>query len=274
MSSLSKLDDLFVSLPSSAKILFIFWTYLAVSGWFSTYMLISMIGGARSENMIDTIIPQDAFIWTAAVMMLSSMIVLGLLFYGRYTRKKKDVVKEALREYEETNRFVDPKMRFDLAVVLFWFGGSVLNVLFSMCLLIIAVVWLDAVLEPPILYALVGFGISFFAAVPMYLITQFMANGVLDAKAAKKLARAIIGSDETRKVIGTVCSKLGVADKETVNRIYENVRSQIAATEYSELTPDEILLISRVAGESKCEDRGASAHREESRSKPDGIFRK
>jgi len=266
MSSSSRLDDLFVSLPTPAKMWMFIWTYLAVSGWFSTYMLISMIGEAGRNNMIETLIPGDAFIWTVVVMMLSSLIVIGLLFYGRYTRKKKDVVKEALKDYEETNVFVDPKMRFDPAVILFWIGGSVLNVLFSLSLLIAAIKYTDVVFDPSILYALAGFGIAFFAAVPMFLITQFMANGVLDAKAAKKLVKAVIGSDEIRKLVGTVCSKLGIADKETVDKVYETVRNSISAAEYSELTPDEILLISKVANES------AALKERTPGSKSDGIF--
>ena len=266
MSSSSRLDDLFVSLPTPAKMWMFIWTYLAVSGWFSTYMLISTIGGARRNNMIETIMPEGDFIWTVAVMMLASMIVMGLLFYGRYTRKKKDVVKEALKDYEETNVFVDPKMRFDPAVLLFWIGGSVLNVLFSLSLLIAAVKFTDIIFDPSILYALAGFGIAFFAAVPMYLITQFMANGVLDAKAARKLVKAVIGSDEIRKLVGTVCSKLGIADKETVDRVYEAVRNSISAAEYSELTPDEILLISKVANEN------TALRRKDLETRSDGIF--
>ncbi|MCL2786416.1 MAG: hypothetical protein FWD81_04260 [Methanomassiliicoccaceae archaeon] len=264
MSSSSKFDDMFVSLPALAKVWIFMWTYLAVSGWFSTYMLISLIGGARGKNMIDTLIPEEVFIWTVAVMMLSSMIVIGLLFYGRYTRKKKDVVREALKEYKETQAFTDPKMRFDPAVVVFWFGGSVLNVLFSLSLMILIMKYTDVLLDPSIMYVLVGFGISFFAAVPMYLITQFMANGILDAKAVKNIAKAIIGADETKKVIGIVCSKLGIADRDAIDRVCDRVRGKISAAEYGELTPDEILLISKAINESK---EGTRA------SKPDGIFR-
>ena len=67
--------------------------------------------------MIETLMPEDAFMWTVFVMLLSSLTVIGLLFYGRYTRKKKDVAKAALKKYEETEIFIDPKMRFDPAVI-------------------------------------------------------------------------------------------------------------------------------------------------------------
>jgi len=263
MSSSSKIDDVFVSLPTAAKIWIFMWSYLAVSGWFSTYMLIKVIGEARRNNMIETLMPGDAFIWTVTVMMLSSLIVIGLLFYGRYTRKKKDVTKAALREYEEKKTFINPKMRFDPAVVLFLIGGSVLNVLFSISLLIVLLNHMDIVLDPPVMYVLAGFGISFFAAVPMYLITQFMANGVLDAKAVKNLAKMIVGSEESKKIIATVCSKIGIADKDTVDRIYEKVRGKISAAEYEKLTPDEMLMISKAIEENKEEIKGS-----------DGIFNK
>ena len=259
MSSLSRLDDMFVSLPTIAKIWIISWTYLAVSGWFSTYMLISQIGGARRNDMIDTLIPEEAFILTVIVMMISSLTVIGLFFYGRYTRKKKEVAKTALKRYEETKVYVDPKMRFDFTVAIFWIGGSVLNVLFSLTLFVAALKYTGIVLDPPILYALIGFCISFFSSVIIYVITQFMANGILDAKAVKKMVRTIIGSDETKKVIITVCNKLGILDKEKIERIYDLVRDRIAACEYNELTPDEVLLINKAIEETKAgnaKDRG------------------
>ncbi|MCL1905064.1 MAG: hypothetical protein FWG19_02950 [Methanomassiliicoccaceae archaeon] len=262
MSSPSRFDDVFASLPLPAKIWIFMWSYLAVSGWFSTYTLISSIGGTRRNDMIQTLMPGDVFTLTAIIMMLSSLVVIGLLFYGRYTRKKKDVVKEAVKRYEETKIFTDPKMKFDLTVLIFWIGGAFLNVLFSLCLFVAALIYVNAVLDPPILYVLVGFGISFFAAVPMYLITQFMANGVLDAKAVKGLVRTVIGSDGTKKVISLVCTKLGIMEKETVDRVYEKVRDKIRAAEYSELTPDEMLAISKAISENS-----ADVH------KPDGIFR-
>jgi len=182
MSSSSKLDDMFASLPLPAKIWMFLWTYLAVSGWFSTYMLISKIGEARRIEMLETLIPREAFVWTVAVMMISSLIVIGLLFYGRYTRKKKEVVKAAVKKLEETNVYVEPKMKFDPSVLLFWIGGSILNVLFSLCILTVIVGHLAVTFEPQILYILIGFIISFFIAIAMFLITQVMANGVLDAK--------------------------------------------------------------------------------------------
>jgi hypothetical protein len=260
MSSRSKWDDMFVSLPPIAKMWIISWTYLAVSGWFSTYMLISQIGEARRNDMIDTLIPGEAFVWTVAVMMISSLTVIGLFFYGRYTGKKKEVTKAALKKYEESHVYVDPKMRFDPAVMIFWIGGSILNVLFSLTLFFVVIKYTDVVLDPPILYVLAGFCISFFSSVIIYIITQFMANGILDAKAVKNIMRTIIGSDETKKVIGTVCNKLGIMDKELVDRIYNKVRDRIAACEYNELTPDEVLLINKAIEESKAsnaEDKGA-----------------
>jgi len=269
MSSPSRLDDMFVSLPAAAKVWIYLWTYLAVSGWFSTYMLISKIGGARRNEMIESLMPEEAFMWTVIVIFVSSLTVIGLFFYGRYTRKKKDVAKAALKKYEETRMFVDPKIRFDPAVVIFWIGGSVLNVLFTLTLFMVMIYYTGLVLDPPILYALIGFCISFFSAVIIYLITQFMANGILDAKAVKRIVRAIVGSDETRRVVGTVCSKLGIMDKETVNGVYERVKSSISAAEYNELTPDEVLMINEAIKES-AHDRGG----ERRDLRPDGIFRK
>jgi len=250
MSSLSRIDDVFASLPLAAKIWIFLWTYLAASGWFSTYMLLSSIGDTRRNGMIDTLMPDYAFVWTVAVMFLSSFVVIGLLFYGRYTRKKKDVVKAALKKYEETNEYIEPKIRFDLAIVAFWIGGTILSVLFSLCVLVAFVKNMDTWFEPAVLYPLIGFGISFFVAILMYLVTQMMANGVLDAKAAKKMVKSIIGSDVTRKIVGTVCTKLGITDQATVDRTYEKVKEKITACEYKGLTPDEILLISKAIGES------------------------
>jgi hypothetical protein len=242
---------MFALLPLPAKIGMFLWTYLAVSGWFSTYMLISKIGEARRNEMLETFIPKDAFVWTAAVMMLSSFIVIGLLFYGRYNRKKKEVVKAAVKKYEETNVYVDPKMRFDPAVILFWIGGSVLNVLFSLCALVVAVEYLDVASESHVLYMLIGFLISFFVAVIMYLVTQVMANGVLDAKAVKNFMKMIVGSPQTKKVVGTICKKLGIMDQEAVDRIYERVKGRIKSASYDELTPDEVLIVNKAIEESK-----------------------
>jgi len=248
MSSPSRFDDVFVSLSLAAKIWVFLWSYLAVSGWFSTYMLVSMIGETRRNDMIGDLMPGSTFAWSVTVMMLSSFVVMGLLFYGRYARKKKDVAKAALKEYEKTNVFVRPEMKFDPAVIVFWVGGSVLNVLFSTALLITAIVYLDLVFEPSVMYLLIGFGISFFSAVLMYLVTQFMANGILDAKAVKSLLKAVVGSDGARKVVGAVCGKLGITDIDTVNGIYDRVKEKIAANNYNELTPDEMLAISKAIG--------------------------
>ena len=274
MSSLSRLDDMFVSLPTAAKIWIWLWSYLAVSGWFSTYMLISKIGETRRNNgMIQTMIPEEAFMWTVIVIMISSLTVIGLFFYGRYARKKKDVAKAALKKFEETNVFVDPKMRFDPAVIIFWIGGSVLNVLFTLTLFTLIISYTDIVFDPPILYALMGFCISFFSAVVIYLITQFMANGILDAKAVKKIVKTIVGSDETRKVVGAVCSKLGIADKDTVNGIYEKVKNRISAAEYKDLTPDEVILINRAIAENEEALNGNMGERE-NKGDLDWMFRK
>jgi hypothetical protein len=201
--------------------------------------------------MIETLMPEDAFIWTLIVMMLASLIVMGLLFYGRYTRKKKDVAKAALKKYEETDVFVEPKMRFDPAVTVSWLGGSFLNVLFSLGLLMTVVMYTDISSGPSIVYVLVGFAISFFVAVPMYLMTEFMANGVLDAKAVKNMVRRIIGSDDTKKMIGLVCTKLGIMDAAAIERICEKLRNSISASEYSDLTPDEMLLISKAVSDNE-----------------------
>jgi hypothetical protein len=241
---------MFVSLPTIAKAWMFAWAYLAVGGWFSTYMLISEMGGTRRNDMIDALMPLEAFALTAAVMMISSLTTIGLFFYGRYARKKKDVAKAALKKYEETRVYIDPKMKFDPAVAVFWIGGSVLNVLFCLTLFIAVLKNTGAVMDPPIMYALAGFCISFFGSVLMYLITQFMANGILDAKAVKSIAKAILGSDETKKVIAAVCRKLGVADGRAVDRVYDAIRDKIHACEYSELTPDEVLLISKAIEES------------------------
>jgi len=235
----------FMSLPFAAKVWVFIWTYLAASGWFSTYMLISQIGETRGNNMIETLMPTEAFMWTVIVMFLSSFVVIGLLFYGRYTRKKKDVVKAAVKKYEETKEYVEPKIKFDLAVAAFWIGGTILSVLFSLCILVALIKNMETWFEPAVVYPLIGFGISFFVAILMYLITQVMANGVLDAKAAKRMLRAVVGSDVTRKIIATVCTKLGIMDKGKVDRIYEAVRERITAAEYGELTPDEVLIISK-----------------------------
>ncbi|MCL2607759.1 MAG: hypothetical protein FWD92_04315 [Methanomassiliicoccaceae archaeon] len=248
MSSPSRFDDVFVSLPFAAKIWIFLWSYLAVSGWFSTYMLVSMIGETRRNDMIGDLMPETTFLWSIAVMMLSSLIVIGLLFYGRYTRKKKDVAEAALKEYEKTKVLVQPEMRFDPAVIVFWIGGSVLNTLFSAALLVTAVLYLNLLFEPPVMYLLIGFGFSFFSAVIMYLVTQFMANGILDAKAVKRLLKMIAGSDGARKVVGAVCGKLGITDMDTVNRVYDIVKDRITAKEYNELTADEVLAISRAIG--------------------------
>jgi hypothetical protein len=236
---------MFASLPLPAKIWMFLWTYLAVSGWFSTYMLISAIGEAWRNEMLGTLIPEDAFVWMVAVMMLSSFIVIGLLFYGRYTRKKKEVVRSAIKKYEETGVYIDPKMRFDPAVILFWIGGSLLNVMFSLCVLVVAVEYTGVALTSQILYILIGFLISFFVAVLMYLIAQVMANGVLDAKAVKNLMKAIIGSPQVKKIIGTICKKLGVMDQETIDRVYDKVKDRITAASYEDLTPDEVLIVNK-----------------------------
>ena len=56
--------------------------------------------------------------------------------------------------------------------------------------------------------------------------------------------------------------------------MYEKVRDQISAAEYSDLAPDEILMISKVAEEDKGK-RSVPENKEEIRTqKPDGIFRK
>jgi len=251
MSSSSRLDDMFASLPLPAKIWMFLWTYLAVSGWFSTYMLISRIGEAWRNEMLGTLIPEDAFVWTAAVMAITSFIVIGLLFYGRYTRKKKEIVKAAVKKYEETNLYISPKMKFDPAIVLFWIGGSILNVLFSMCVLILIVGHLAVTFESHILYILVGFIISFFVAVVMYLITQVMANGILDAKAVKNFLKSVVSSPKTRIIVGTVCKKLGIMDQTTVDRVYDRVGDRIRSASYDELTPDEVLIINKAIEDSK-----------------------
>ena len=232
MPSPSRFDDMFASLPFPAKIWMFLWTYLAVSGWFSTYMLISRISEAWRNEMFETVIPEDAFVWIVMVMMISSFIVIGLLFYGRYTRKKKEVVRAALKKYEETKVYVDPKMRFDPAVVLFWIGGSVLNVLFSLCVLTVAIDYMAMTFSSSVYYMLLGFIISFFSAVLMYLVTQVMANGVLDAKAVKNLLGTVIGSPKTKAIIGTVCRKLGIIDQATVDRVYDKVKEKIKSAGY------------------------------------------
>jgi hypothetical protein len=247
---------MFGSLPAIAKIWIFAWTYLAVSGWFSTYMLISLIGGAGRNDTMDMLIPGDAFILTAVLMTISSFTVIGLFFYGRYTRKKKDVAKAALKKYEETGTYTDPNMRFDPSVLIFWIGGSVLNILFCMTVFVVVIEYADIVLNPPVLYALTGFCISFFGAVIIYLVTQFMANGILDARSVKKLVKTIVGSDETKNVISAVCRKLGIADIHVIDRIYDKVRDKNRACEYSELTPDEVLLINRAIEETKAEGYG------------------
>ena len=249
MSSSSRFGDMFGSLPVVARIWIFVWTYLAVSGWFSTYMLISRIGEARRTEMIETTIPEGVFVWTVAIMLLASFAVNGLLFYGRYTRKKKDVAKAALKKYEETNVYIEPKMRFDPAVFVFWIGGSVLSTLFSICVLLAVIDYAGISFDPPVIYTVVGFGISFFIAVLMYLVTQVMANGILDAKAVKNMIKSIVGSDTTKKIISTMCTKLGIMDKETVNRVYEKVKGRISAVSYNELTPDEVLIINRAIDE-------------------------
>ena len=251
MSSSSRIDDMFASLPHSVKVGIFLWTYLGVSGWFSTYMLIVKIGEARRNEMIGTLIPEDAFVWTVAVMVISSFIVIGLLFYGRYTRKKKEVVKAALKKYEETKVYVDPKLRFDPAIILFWIGGSVLNVLFSLCLLVVVVEYLVIQFTTDIFYILAGFIVSFFVAVLMFFVIQIMANGILDAKAAKNLLKTVVCSPETRKIVGTICKKLGIMDQETVDRVYEKVKEKIKSATYDELTPDEMLIINKAIEESK-----------------------
>jgi len=251
MSSSSGSDGMFAHLSLAAKVWVFLWTYLAASGWYSTYMLLSSIGGARRNGMIETLMPTDAFVWTVVIMFLSSLVVIGLLFYGRYTRKKKDVVKAALRKYEETNEYIEPVLKFDPAVLAFWIGGSMLSVMFSLCLMVGLIRTADALLEPDIMYPLIGFGISFFVSVLMYIIAQAMANGVLDAKAAKNMVRILVGSDVTKKVIGIVCKKLGVMNQATVDRVYEKLRGKIGADEYKNLTPDEILMISKAIEESK-----------------------
>jgi hypothetical protein len=245
MSSPSKINDMFVSLPPAARVWVFLWTYLAVSGWFSTYNLIKTVGEARRNEMIDVIMPEGAFVWTAAIMLLSSFIVIGLLFYGRYARKKKDLVKAAIKKYEETNVYIEPKLKFDPAVFIFWIGGSILNVLFSMCVLFAAIGYWNISFVSPILYILTGFGISFFAAVLMYLITQVMANGVLDAKAVKNFMKTVVGSPHSRKIVGTICKKLGIMDQEAVDRVYEKVKDRITSASYDDLTPDEVLIVNK-----------------------------
>jgi hypothetical protein len=250
---------MFESLPGIVKVWFFLWSYLAVSGWFSTYMLIRQIGGTRRNDMVYTIIPADVFVWTVMLMIISSVTVIGLFFYGRYARKKKDVAKAALKKYEETKVYVDPKLKFDPAVMIFWIGGSVLNVLFSLMMFFAVINYTDLVLEPPIMYALMGLCISFFSSVLIYVITQFMANGILDAKAVRSIIKTIVGCDETKKAIGIVCKKFGILDAETVEKVYGRVKDHIIVAEYNELTPDEILTISKVieehrtSGENKSE---------------------
>ena len=251
MSSPSRFDDVLASLPLPAKVWMFLWTYMAVSGWFSTYTLITKIGEARRNEMLGTLIPEGAFVWTVAVMIMSSFIVIGLLFYGRYMRKKKEVVKAAVKKYEETKVYVDPKMKFDPAVILFWIGGSVLNVMFSLCVLVVAVEYLMINFTSHILYMLVGFIISFFVAVIMYLVTQVMANGVLDAKAVKNLLKTIVGSPRTKAIIGTICKKLGIMDQATVDRVYNKVCDRINSASYEELTPDEVLIVNKAIEESR-----------------------
>ena len=251
MSPSSRWNDMFSSLPVIAKIWMFAWAYLAVSGWFSTYMLITLIGGAGRNDTMDMLIPGDAFILTAVLMTISSFTVIGLFFYGRYTRKKKDVAKAALKKYEETGAYTDPKIKFDPAVLIFWIGGSVLNVLFCMTVFVVAIEYADIVLNPPVLYALTGFCISFFGAVLIYLVTQIMANGILDARSVKNLVKNVMGSDETKNVIIAVCKKLGISDIHAIDRIYDKVRDKVRACEYNELTPDEVLLINKAIDESK-----------------------
>ena len=251
MPSSLRFADVFGSLSLATRIWIFLWTYLAVGGWFSTYMLISNMSEARRNEMIELLMLNDIFIWTVGIMLLSSFVVVGLLFYGRYARKKKEVIKAALKKYEETRVYVEPNMRFDPAVFVFWIGGSVLSSLFSICILVAAIEYAGVFLDPPVMYMVVGFGLSFFIAVLMYLVTQVMANGVLDAKAVKSMVKALVGSDTTRKIIGTVCKKTGIMEKETVDRVYEKVKDRISAKEYDELTPDEILIISMALDEKK-----------------------
>jgi hypothetical protein len=142
-------------------------------------------------------------------------------------------------------------MRFDPAVILFWIGGSILNVLFGLCVLIAATEYLALTYTSDILYMLTGFVISFFTAVVVYLIVQVMANGILDAKAAKDLLKAVLVSPETKTVIGTICRKLGIMDPATVDRVYEKVKERIVSASYDELTPDEVLIVSKAIEESK-----------------------
>lgn len=247
----SKLDDIFVSLPTPGKIGIFLWTYLSVNGWFSTYMLIMKIDEAWRNEMFGTLIPEGAFVWIALVMLLTSMVVIGLLYYGRYTRKKKEVIKAAVAEAKQTGIWNDPGMKFDLAVIPFWIGASVLNVLFSMILMVVSLSLWDTGFEVDAFYFITGIGISFFLGIVVYVITEYLTNGVLDGKAVKSLISSIIGSPTTQKVVTIFCERVGIADQEIVDRIFEKVKDCIKAKEYDELTPDEVLLLNSMIAEIK-----------------------
>jgi hypothetical protein len=253
----SKLDETFVSLPLAAKIWIFAWSYLAVSGWFSTYVLVGKMNEAWGNEMFESILNGNVFALIVSVMFLSSMIVIGLLFYGRYNRKRKDVMKAALVKYEKTGKYEDAGIhenagiKFDLTILPFWIGGSVLNTLFSLCILIAASEYYADVFAAPVIYIMSGFAISFFSAVLVYLVVQVMANGVLDAKAVKKFMITVAGSPNTRNIVGIVCERLSISDRDTVERIYDRVKDRIKAKEYSELTPDEVFLISETVLKTK-----------------------
>jgi hypothetical protein len=65
------------------------------------------------------------------------------------------------------------------------------------------------------------------------------------------MVRTIVGYSGTKKVIGTVCKKLGIMDQETVDRVYEKIKDRISAGEYNDLTPDEVLIINRAIEENR-----------------------
>jgi hypothetical protein len=223
------------------------WTYLAVSGWYSTYMLIGAIGDAWRNGMFWTL-GGNVFVWTVSLMALTSFAVIGLLYYGRYTRKKKEVIRAAVTEAKTTGVWIDPKMRFDPAVLPFWIGASVLNVLFGIVIMT-ASVSLYGGSGNDAYYPIAGMGIAFFLGLVMYVATEYLTNGVLDGKAVKSLISSVAGSAAAQNIVGMFCRRIGIADQMTIDRIFENVREHIKARGYEELTPDEVLLLNKMAEE-------------------------
>jgi len=237
-------------LPLSAKAMICVWTYLVAGGWYSTYMLIGTIGDAWRNGMFGTL--ESTFVWIVVVMLITSLSVIGMLFYGRFKRKQKDMAKAALNEYNNTGIFIDPKLKFDLAVIPFWIGGSMINVLASLCVLTAAVAYMGAEPEPEALYILYGFIISFFSAVVSYMVSELFANGVLDGKWMKRSMNAIMNSEEAKAVVKAFAEKAGIPAS-CVDSVYEKVNGIVKAKDYCELTPDEMIVLSKAAEQARAE---------------------